>query len=174
MENTKIISTYEAGQGESTEILGGGEKLQALGRSSLPCKGESNQNFPSEILFKRFNWKVFSSINQQLATLSSPYRLTPVTNESGFPTLDFQVYSSDKIVRPLKTLSNGEEFIVALAMALALAKMRAVYMPIETLLIDEGFGSLDFQNVEMVVQALSSLQLQDIQVGLISHVQSLD
>ena len=111
--------------------------------------------------------------NQQLEILSSSYRVTPLITENGFPSLDFQIYAPDGIVRPLRTLSNGEEFVVALAMALALAKMRAVYIPIETLLIDEGFGSLDFQNVELVVQALSSLQLQDIQVGLISHVQSL-
>ena len=117
--------------------------------------------------------KLLTITNQKLEILSSSYRVTPLISEHGFPSLDFQVYASDGIVRPLRTLSNGEEFVVALAMALALAEMRAVYTPIETLLIDEGFGSLDFQNVELVVQALSSLQLQDIQVGLISHVQSL-
>lgn len=173
MENSKTISTYEAGQENLKKYLVAEKNYKHWADLLSLVKGSQ-----TKISFRDFVQAIqleglLKITNQQLATLSSPYRLTPVTNESGFPTLDFQVYSSDKIVRPLKTLSNGEEFIVALAMALALAKMRAVYMPIETLLIDEGFGSLDFQNVEMVVQALSSLQLQDIQVGLISHVQSL-
>ena len=61
----------------------------------------------------------------------------------------------------------------AFAFALALGNLRKIHMPIQTLLIDEGFGNLDHQSADMVVSGLESLKQKNIQVGLISHVQTL-
>ena len=63
--------------------------------------------------------------------------------------------------------------MVSLAFALALSDLRKVNFNIETLLIDEGFGSLDRNYVEMAVDTLELLKHKGVQVGLISHVVAL-
>jgi exonuclease SbcC len=96
--------------------------------------------------------------------------------ENGIPTMDFLVQDSHHAdrERPLTTLSGGETFLVSLALALALADFRAVRMPIETVLIDEGFGTLDPVTLNVVVQALENLQTSTgARVGIISHVSGL-
>jgi exonuclease SbcC len=114
--------------------------------------------------------------NLRLAKLSDRYRLRVALGENGIPTMDFLVQDSHHAdrERPLTTLSGGETFLVSLALALALADFRAVRMPIETVLIDEGFGTLDPVTLNVVVQALENLQTSTgARVGIISHVSGL-
>jgi exonuclease SbcC len=73
----------------------------------------------------------------------------------------------------LTTLSGGETFLVSLALALALADYRAVEMPIETLLLDEGFGTLDTDTLNTAMDALERLQARGTQIGIISHLGGL-
>jgi exonuclease SbcC len=79
--------------------------------------------------------------------------------------------------RPTTTLSGGETFIAALALALGLADVvesASGKVRLDTIFIDEGFGSLDTENgsgtLDQVLQALNSLVSQNRAVGLISHV----
>jgi exonuclease SbcC len=113
--------------------------------------------------------------NARLATLSRRYRLA-VRHEDGMPTLGFEVRDLEQAgrVRATSTLSGGESFIVALALALGLGDLQGVDMPIETVLIDEGFGTLDAHTLGQVLSALESLHATaGVQVGLISHVELL-
>jgi exonuclease SbcC len=74
----------------------------------------------------------------------------------------------------LSTLSGGETFLVSLALALALADADRVDMPIETLFLDEGFGTLDRESLQTAIQTLNSLHSRDNRtVGIISHVEAL-
>lgn len=75
--------------------------------------------------------------------------------------------------RSVHSLSGGETFLVSLALALGLAAMTADRMRVGTLLIDEGFGSLDVRSRALVMDALDALQAQGRQVGIISHVQEM-
>ncbi len=114
--------------------------------------------------------------NLRLGKLSDRYRLRVPLGENGMPTMDFLVQDSHHAERerPLTTLSGGETFLVSLSLALALADFRAVRMPIETVLIDEGFGTLDPMTLNTVVQALENLQTSTgARVGIISHVNGL-
>ena len=114
--------------------------------------------------------------NRRLEKLSDRYRLCVRRGEHGEPTMDFLVQDSHQadVERPLTTLSGGETFLVSLALALALSDFRAVRMPVETVLIDEGFGTLDSGTLNSVVQALESLQTSTgKRVGIISHVGGL-
>ena len=83
-------------------------------------------------------------------------------------------------VRSAKTLSGGETFIASLALALALAERiyqlsnRRGVAPLETLFIDEGFGSLDEEHLEFVIKALQNLQGTGRTIGIISHLQQLN
>ena len=78
--------------------------------------------------------------------------------------------------RHVSTLSGGESFQTALALALGLAQVvqqHAGGIRIQTMFIDEGFGSLDPQSLDSAVQTLTSLQADGRLVGIISHVTQL-
>jgi exonuclease SbcC len=119
--------------------------------------------------------ELIEKANHHLARLSDRYRLTPALDDDGRPRLSFAVmdrYQADE-QRPLTTLSGGETFLVSLSLALALADFRTVRMPIETLLLDEGFGTLDHATLDIAMNALSRLQAGGTQVGILSHVEAL-
>ena|SRR5215217_4948780 len=78
--------------------------------------------------------------------------------------------------RDTSTLSGGESFMASLALALGLAdvvQQEAGGLDIETLFVDEGFGSLDDQALEQVMDALEGLRSGGRVVGLVSHVPEL-
>ena len=76
-------------------------------------------------------------------------------------------------VRKVSTLSGGETFMVSLAMALGLAEMTRGTAEIDTLFIDEGFGTLDQESLEDVLDVLNQIQTRGLMVGIISHVKHL-
>jgi len=109
--------------------------------------------------------------NRRLEELARRYRL----EKSRGGELDFVVVDLDMggTRRSLHTLSGGETFLVSLSLALALATLAAPRSRVETLFLDEGFGTLDAQNLEIALGALDSLQSTGCQVGLISHVDGI-
>jgi len=89
--------------------------------------------------------------------------------------MELQVIDGDMAdeVRGTNSLSGGETFLVSLALALALSSLASREVRIDTLFIDEGFGSLDPQTLDVAIAALESLQATGRQVGIISHVRAL-
>jgi exonuclease SbcC len=75
--------------------------------------------------------------------------------------------------RPTSTLSGGETFIVSLALALGLSDLAAGKQVIQSLFIDEGFGTLDEKVLDQAMTTLEQLQAQGKTIGLISHVKEL-
>ncbi|WP_020567610.1 AAA family ATPase [Neolewinella persica] len=75
--------------------------------------------------------------------------------------------------RPTSTLSGGETFIVSLALALGLSDLAAGKQVIQSLFIDEGFGTLDEKILDQAMTSLEQLQAQGKTIGLISHVKEL-
>jgi exonuclease SbcC len=115
--------------------------------------------------------------NRHLEQLRDRYALrTMVDPKSGLPQLEFEIedrWRADQR-RSIKTLSGGESFLVSLALALGLSGLRTSSMPIETLLLDEGFGTLDPDTLDTALKALERLQGDGRQVGMISHVPGLN
>jgi exonuclease SbcC len=78
--------------------------------------------------------------------------------------------------RPAKTLSGGESFLASLALALGLADVVAAETGgalLDTLFVDEGFGTLDPETLDMVMDTLDELRAGGRVVGLVSHVEEL-
>jgi exonuclease SbcC len=75
--------------------------------------------------------------------------------------------------RKVSTLSGGETFMVSLALALGLAELTRGRAEIESLFIDEGFGTLDQESLSDVLEMLQQIQTRGLLVGLISHVKTL-
>ena len=76
-------------------------------------------------------------------------------------------------VRDTKTLSGGEGFLVSLALALALSDLVSHKTQIESLFLDEGFGTLDSATLDMALDALDSLNASGKMIGVISHVEAM-
>ncbi len=109
--------------------------------------------------------------NRRLEELARRYRLQKsTTGELDFVVIDLDLGGAR---RSLQTLSGGETFLVSLSLALALATLAAPRTRVETLFLDEGFGTLDAQSLEAALGALDSLQATGCQVGVISHVDGI-
>ena len=76
-------------------------------------------------------------------------------------------------VRDVKTLSGGESFLVSLGLALALSNLVSHKTQIESLFLDEGFGTLDANTLEVALEALERLNATGKLIGIISHVDAL-
>ncbi|EOX9608667.1 AAA family ATPase [Acinetobacter baumannii] len=108
--------------------------------------------------------------NQQLAMLSQRYTLKRLDQSLSLAIID---HDMDGETRSVASLSGGESFLTALALSLAIANMASGSMKIESLFIDEGFGTLDASSLHIVMNALDQLQNQGRQVILISHIQEM-
>jgi exonuclease SbcC len=75
--------------------------------------------------------------------------------------------------RPMASLSGGESFLASLALALGLADLAGRNVRIDSLFIDEGFGSLDADTLDLAISALETLRQDSKTVGIISHVDLL-
>lgn len=105
--------------------------------------------------------------NEQLRLLNHRYSLEQVKDSLGIRVIDHD--RADE-VRNISSLSGGETFLISLALALGLSSLSSRNIPMCNLFVDEGFGTLDTNSLNMVIDALSSLQsMQGKKVGVISH-----
>ncbi|MCJ8319856.1 MAG: AAA family ATPase [Colwellia sp.] len=109
--------------------------------------------------------------NQQLLKLHARYQLQCQKND----TLSLEVLDTWQAdtVRDTKTLSGGESFLVSLALALALSDLVSAKTSIDSLFLDEGFGTLDNETLEIALDALDNLNASGKMIGVISHVDTL-
>lgn len=84
-------------------------------------------------------------------------------------------YHNGGVTRSPRSLSGGEVFMVSLSLAIALSSKIQLTneAPLETLFLDEGFGSLDKNTLDTVIHSLENLQTQNVNVGLITHIEEL-
>ncbi len=109
--------------------------------------------------------------NQQLATLHNRYQLSRC-QQGELEILVVDTWQAD-IQRDTRTLSGGESFLVSLALALALSELVSHKTRIDSLFLDEGFGTLDSETLEMALTALDNLNAEGKTIGIISHVEAL-
>jgi exonuclease SbcC len=111
--------------------------------------------------------------NKHLEILSPRYELQRATDSNKL--LDIEIIDGFQgdVVRGVNTLSGGESFIVSLSLALGLSSLASQKISIDSLFLDEGFGTLDSDSLELALNALNQLQSSGKMVGVISHVEAL-
>lgn len=109
--------------------------------------------------------------NHHLANFSNRYQLQRAeVGNLGIQVIDLEMTSA---IRPVSTLSGGERFLVSLGLALALSSLEGKESFVDSLFIDEGFGSLDAESLDLVMAALESLPGSGRRVGVITHVAAM-
>lgn len=109
--------------------------------------------------------------NRQLQRLHGRYQLLRKRNgELELGIID--TWQGD-VARDTRTLSGGESFLVSLALALALSDLVSHKTSIDSLFLDEGFGTLDEENLDVALDALDSLNASGKMIGVISHINAL-
>jgi exonuclease SbcC len=140
------------------------EKLHALIGSA---DGKKYRNFAQGLTFEL----MVSHANLQLGKMTDRYLLIRDDEQP----LELNVVDNYQAgeIRSTRNLSGGESFIVSLTLALGLSKMASRKVRVDSLFLDEGFGTLDEEALETALETLSGLQQDGKLIGIISHVSAL-
>ncbi len=132
---------------------------------------ESGMDFRRRVQ-KRVADQLLSQTNAVLEKISGRYYLRQMPSEQGLALEIEDTYQGNARRLP-KTLSGGESFVVSLSLALGLSELANNGKSVDSLFIDEGFGSLDAETLYTVISTLESLQTHGKTVGVISHVEGI-
>ena len=115
---------------------------------------------------------VVKNANSYLQTMNGRYRLKITPNNAK---LELSVIDSEQAgeIRPTENLSGGERFIISLALALGLSQFSGSKARVDSLFLDEGFGTLDEDAMSTALDALGEVKRKGRMIGIISHVQAL-
>lgn len=158
------------------------EEVTALHQLAATINGDNPRKTSLErYVLQTYLEEVLKVANQRLALLTNNRYQFELNQDSGSyknqTGLEINVYDDNAgSTRSAHTLSGGESFIAALALALSLAEViqeQAGGVLIEALFIDEGFGSLDEEALEMAMEALEVIENEGRMIGIISHVSEL-
>lgn len=185
----RLQSSYDKGAALKAEIIQTEERFQEAERRHLLVKdlydvirGENTRKLSFErYLQMEFLEKIIHAANQRLTPMSGGQfylvrseRLEKRGRQSGLGLDVFDNYTG--LLRDVKTLSGGEKFNASLCLALGMADVIQAYqggISLETMFIDEGFGSLDEESLNKAIETLVDLQQTGRMIGIISHVQEL-
>jgi len=109
--------------------------------------------------------------NKQLDRIHGRYLLKR-KEEQGLALTVLDTWQGD-VERDTKTLSGGESFLVSLALALALSDLVSHKTSIDSLFLDEGFGTLDAETLDVALDALDNLNASGKMIGVISHIEAM-
>ncbi len=184
----KRISFYEQTLGQLKKLWEESEKTrkERLALLSLSDTASGTLTGKPKLSFERYVQSAYFKqivveANQRLEQMTNGrYELLVEetgANKKSQSGLDLQVYDYHTgKVRSVRSLSGGESFQAALSLALGVSGVISQFaggICIETLFIDEGFGSLDEQSLELAVDTLCQLSSQGCMIGIISHVKEL-
>jgi exonuclease SbcC len=129
--------------------------------------GKKFRNFAQGLTFEI----MVSHANTQLIKLTDRYMLIRDKVEP----LNLNIIDNYQAgeVRSTKNLSGGESFLISMALALGLSQMSSRKVRVDSLFLDEGFGTLDEETLEIALETLASLHQEGKLIGVISHVSSL-
>lgn len=129
--------------------------------------GKKFRNFAQGLTFNI----MIAHANEQLRKMSDRYLLL-ADSEQPLMLNVMDNYQGGQI-RTSKNLSGGESFIISLSLALGLSNMASHRMQVDSLFLDEGFGTLDEEALDVALDTLANLQQSGKLIGVISHIQAL-
>ncbi len=148
------------------EMQQSGQELERWQRLQNTIPANSLRDFALDIMFKQMG----SLANSQLKYLTSERYQLKVEGIGKLTVVDR--WNANE-ARPVETLSGGESFLTSLALALALSELSRGRSQLHSLFLDEGFGTLDSETLDVAIAALEGLQMQGRSIFLISHVGEL-
>ncbi|MDZ7847105.1 MAG: SbcC/MukB-like Walker B domain-containing protein [Owenweeksia sp.] len=149
------------------------KKQDASGNSSIDLIGDK--------IGKRFNdfaqdltlQQLLALANNRLSQLTDRYRVASPQEDEDDSLIAIDDHMGGQR-RSVKTLSGGETFVLSLSLALALSDLASKNVEINSLFIDEGFGTLDPETLDQTLDTLEKLQTESSKtIGIISHVEAL-
>ncbi|MEJ7830646.1 MAG: SbcC/MukB-like Walker B domain-containing protein, partial [Segetibacter sp.] len=144
-------------------------KWELLNKYIGDATGKNFSTFAQSLTLK----KLIILSNERLRKLNDRYLLDIPLEEEDDDLIIIDTWLGEER-RSVKTLSGGETFIVSLALALALSDLASKNVKIESLYIDEGFGSLDPEALDTAISTLEQLQIESNKtIGIISHIDAL-
>ena len=166
-QDKKNRSRVKAFQDELEKIAQEQEKWALLNKLIGDATGNKFANFAQGLTLQ--NLVVLA--NKRLDKLSDRYLLTKPESDGLLQIIDRY---QGETKRAVSTLSGGESFMVSLALALSLSDMASKNVALDSLFIDEGFGTLDPATLDIAMNTLEKLQTESQKtVGIISHVEAL-
>ena len=148
------------------EIQTASDELERWSRLQDTIPANDLRDFALDIMFKQ----VSRIANAQLQYLTSERYQLKVEGIGKLTVVDRWNANEE---RPVETLSGGESFLTSLALALALSELSRGRSQIHSLFLDEGFGTLDSETLDIAIAALEGLQMQGRSIFLISHIGEL-
>ena len=182
----KELSDLQKAQLQLQELEKKMSTLQDAYQTAASLAETARGNNPSRLTFSAFVLQsilddVLQAANLRLTSMSrgrySLSRTGDVLDARRENGLNIEVTDSfTGVARPVKTLSGGELFLASLSLALGLSDVVQAYaggIRLDTILVDEGFGTLDSEALDMAIRTLTDLQKGGRLVGIISHVSEL-
>ena len=142
------------------------QELERWQRLQETIPANALRDFALEIMFKQMG----SLANEQLKYLTSERYQLKVESIGDLTVVDRWNANEE---RPVETLSGGESFLTSLALALALSELSRGRSQLNSLFLDEGFGTLDAETLDIAIAALEGLRMQGRNIFLISHIREL-
>jgi len=179
-KNVSLVEQFAVDMQEYQELAKKAAEISYLSGLANGLTGAGRRTFEAFVQSYYFQ-RMLEASNMRLATMSHGRyyldRKEEVSDRRKRSGLEFEIFDTyTGKARPATTLSGGESFITALALALGLSdtvQQMQGGVEIETLFIDEGFGSLDNDALEQAIRALEKLSEGDRMIGIISHVPDL-
>ena len=163
-QNQEIANTYN----EKLQKLKKQEHIQAkwdaLNSLVGSADGKKFRQIAQAITFEQ----VLHYANMKLQLLQKRYLL--IQDKNNLLNLNVLDNYQGGEIRAVQNLSGGESFIVSLSLALGLAQMASKNVRVDSLFLDEGFGTLDEENLDTALSTLASIQQEGKLIGIISHI----
>lgn len=166
-ENNKNIARQKEKRKKLVEIKQDLTRWQRINSLIGSASGKKFRNFAQGITFEI----VTAHANINLQKMTDRYILT---RDKKHP-LELNIVDNYRAgdIRSTKNLSGGESFLISLALALGLSNMAGKNVRVDSLFLDEGFGTLDEETLETALHTLSSLHREGKMIGIISHIPML-
>lgn len=168
-QNEKIDNlkdNFQKRKALDNEVQAAKQEWERWQRLKDTIRANALRDFALDIMFKQ----VSHIANVQLAYLTSDRYQLKVESIGDLTVIDRWNANEE---RPVETLSGGESFLTSLALALALSELSQGRAQLNSLFLDEGFGTLDAETLDIAISSLEGLRMQGRSIYLISHIHEL-